>query len=168
MNTLLPLNSIASAHAVSPAWTFLLSLARFSEREESPCETCDILSKATSYLMLFTCPFPFPPSHFIFFLTLKRLLTEMLGLTLTHTGPPIRSQLEARRRALAPDLTFDSITAILTVCHGACQGTWKDSDCLTQRHRERAWDLKYRFLLILKSVTLNQQWRQNGLNAPTI
>ena len=69
----------------------------------------------------------------------------MLGLTLTHTGPPIRSQLEARRRALAPDLTFDSITAILTVCHGACQGTWKDSDCLTQRHRERAWDLKYRF-----------------------
>lgn len=49
----------------------------------SPCETCDSLSRATNFLMLFNCPFPFSPSYFIFFLTLKRLLTEMLGLT-TH------------------------------------------------------------------------------------
>lgn len=55
----------------------------FQRERRSPCETCDTLSKATNYPMLFTCPFPFPPSHFIFFLTLKRLLTEMLGLT-TH------------------------------------------------------------------------------------
>lgn len=40
-----------------------------------------------------------------------------------HTGPPVRSQLEPRRGALAPNLTFDNITAILTVCHGARQGT---------------------------------------------
>lgn len=40
-----------------------------------------------------------------------------------HTGPPIRSQLEARRGALAPYLSFGNITAILTVCRGASQGT---------------------------------------------
>lgn len=40
-----------------------------------------------------------------------------------HTGPPIRSQLQARRGALAPNLPLDNITAILTVCHGARQGT---------------------------------------------
>lgn len=40
-----------------------------------------------------------------------------------HTGPPIRSQLQARRGALAPDLSFDDITAILTIRHGARPGT---------------------------------------------
>lgn len=40
-----------------------------------------------------------------------------------HTGPSIRSQLEARRGALAPYLSFDNVTAILTVCHGARQAT---------------------------------------------
>lgn len=39
-----------------------------------------------------------------------------------HTGPPVRSQPQARRGALASDLSFDDVTAILTVCHGACQG----------------------------------------------
>lgn len=86
----------------------------------------------------------FPSLHHISFSSLpsRGCWQRCLVLQLTHTGPPIRGQLEARRRALAPDLTFDNITAILTVCHGACQGTWKDSDWLTQRDRERAWDLK--------------------------
>lgn len=40
-----------------------------------------------------------------------------------HTGPPIGSQLQPRGRTLAPDLSLDNITAVLTVCHGARQGT---------------------------------------------
>lgn len=40
-----------------------------------------------------------------------------------HTGPPVGSQLQARRWALAPNLSFDDVTAILTVGHGARQGT---------------------------------------------
>lgn len=40
-----------------------------------------------------------------------------------HTGPPVGGQLQARRGTLAPDLSFDNITAILTVGHGARQGT---------------------------------------------
>lgn len=50
-----------------------------------------------------------------------------------HTGPAIWSQLQARRGALAPDLSFDNITAILTVRHGARQGTCNECDWLTQR-----------------------------------
>lgn len=37
-----------------------------------------------------------------------------------HTGPPVRSQLQARGRTLAPDLSFDHVTAVLTVGHGTC------------------------------------------------
>lgn len=37
-----------------------------------------------------------------------------------HTGPPVRSQLQTWGGALAPDLPFNNIAAILTVCHGAC------------------------------------------------
>lgn len=40
-----------------------------------------------------------------------------------HAGPPVGSQLQARGGALAPNLSFDDITAILTVGHGARQGT---------------------------------------------
>ena len=77
----------------------------------------------------------FPSLHHISFSSLpsRGCWQRCLVLQLTHTGPPVRSQLEARRGALAPNLTFDNITAILTVCHGARQGTWKDRDCLPQR-----------------------------------
>lgn len=34
---------------------------------------------------------------------------------------------------MAPDLSFDDITAILTVRHGARPGTWNKCDWLTQR-----------------------------------
>lgn len=40
-----------------------------------------------------------------------------------HASPPVGSQLEARGRTLASGLSFDNITAILTVRHGARQST---------------------------------------------
>lgn len=124
------LNFSALAHVVSPPAAPSPPHKVFTERGGPPVRQRDILSRATNYLMLFNCPFPVPPSHFIFFLTSRGCWQRCLAPSTHPLRPPIRSQLEARRGALAPNLTFDNITAILTVCHGACQGHLKDRDCL--------------------------------------
>ena len=154
---------------VSSGCTFLPPLTRFSEREEVPRETWDILSRATNYLILFNCPFPVPPSHFIFFLTLKRLLTEMLGLT-TH---PHRSSHQepagGQERGTCTEFDLWQHHSHTDSLPWSMSGHLERQGLSALRDREHAWHLKQLcFLLILKSVTLNQQWGQNRLNSPTI
>lgn len=141
----------------------------FHRERRSPCETWDILSRATNYLMLFNCPFPVPPSHFIFFLTLKRLLTEMLGLS-TH---PHRSSHQepagGQERGTCTEFDLWQHHSHTDSLPWSMSGHLERQGLSALRDREHAWHLKQLcFLLILKLVTLNQQWGQNGLNSPTI
>lgn len=108
-------------------------------REEVPfCETWRSLQGQLitwCCLTALSCP---SITFLIFFLTLKRLLDRDAGLS-TH---PHRSSHQEpaggqERGTLQSNLTFDNITAILTVCHGACQGTWKTGTVCLERPRAR-------------------------------